>query len=146
VVATGSSNDISPTFSSDNNTLYFISNRDGFYCLWAQRLDSSTKKARGDAFAIEHFHHAQAGARRTSAEGDDGLYLHETSWSSRWPIEGEVSGCQSYRNRSCRIAMRYTAMRAHSHTPCPVETVRRTGKRAASAGCSSLRNRCCGAT
>jgi Tol biopolymer transport system component len=78
-VGTGSSGDILPTFSSDNNTLYFISNRDGFYCLWAQRLNPANKKASGDAFAIEHFHHASrspsyvGGGRRRLVSARDKL-------------------------------------------------------------------------
>jgi hypothetical protein len=35
---------------------YFISNRDGYHCIWAQRLDPATKRPIGEAFGYEHFH------------------------------------------------------------------------------------------
>jgi len=43
-------------WSPDGNLLYFISERDGFVCLWAQRLDPATKHPQGAAFPIRHFH------------------------------------------------------------------------------------------
>jgi eukaryotic-like serine/threonine-protein kinase len=46
-------------WSPDGNLLYFISERDGFVCLWAQRLDPETKHPRGAAFPIRHFHAAR---------------------------------------------------------------------------------------
>jgi Tol biopolymer transport system component len=46
-------------WSPDGNLLYFISERDGFLCLWAQRLDPATKHPQGAAFAIQHFHTAR---------------------------------------------------------------------------------------
>jgi hypothetical protein len=39
--------------------LYFVSDQDGFRCLWAQRLEPSTKHPAGPAFAVYHFHHAR---------------------------------------------------------------------------------------
>jgi eukaryotic-like serine/threonine-protein kinase len=39
--------------------LYFVSDRDGSRCIWAQRLDPSTKKPVGYPVAIYHFHHAR---------------------------------------------------------------------------------------
>ncbi len=43
-------------WSPDGNLLYFSSERDGYNCLWAQRLEHSTKHPQGDLFAIQHFH------------------------------------------------------------------------------------------
>ncbi len=43
-------------WSPDGKTLYFTSSRDGHYCLWGQRLDASTHRPRGAAFAAQHFH------------------------------------------------------------------------------------------
>jgi hypothetical protein len=45
-----------PRWSPDGNLIYFISARDGFYCLWAQRLDPQTKKPVGPAFVVFHMH------------------------------------------------------------------------------------------
>jgi eukaryotic-like serine/threonine-protein kinase len=48
--------DDKPQFSSDGNTLYFTSTRDGNLCIWAQRLDPVTKHPLGPPYAYEHFH------------------------------------------------------------------------------------------
>jgi eukaryotic-like serine/threonine-protein kinase len=45
-----------PAWSPDGNLLYFWSDRDGSPCLWAQRLDPSTKRPRGTPLSIQHFH------------------------------------------------------------------------------------------
>jgi len=58
-VTDGRYSDDKPQFSADGNTLYFTSTRDGYLCIWAQRLDSGTKHPLGPAFAYEHFHNAQ---------------------------------------------------------------------------------------
>jgi hypothetical protein len=36
--------------------MYFTSNRDGFMCIWAQRLQPDTKYPVGAAFDVHHFH------------------------------------------------------------------------------------------
>ena len=46
-------------WSPDGALLYFLSERDGFVCLWAQRLDPATKRPAGAAFAVRHFHTAR---------------------------------------------------------------------------------------
>jgi Tol biopolymer transport system component len=51
--------DRSPRWSPDGKLLYFLSERDGFRCIWAQRLDPHTKRPRGAASAVHHFHHAR---------------------------------------------------------------------------------------
>ncbi len=43
-------------WSPDGETLYFTSARDGHTCLWAQRLDASSHRPKGEAFAVQHFH------------------------------------------------------------------------------------------
>ena len=48
-----------PRWSPDGNLLYFTSHRDGFRCLWAQRLDPGSKRPRGDAFPVYHLHSAR---------------------------------------------------------------------------------------
>ena len=42
-ITSGEFSDDKPRFSPDGNLLYFTSNRDGFVCLWAQRLDPAKK-------------------------------------------------------------------------------------------------------
>jgi len=43
-------------WSSDGNTLYYTSNRDGFNCLWGQRIDARSRRPLGAPFAVQHFH------------------------------------------------------------------------------------------
>ena len=43
-------------WSPDGRTLYFPSARDGHNCLWGQRLDASSHRPVGEAFAVQHFH------------------------------------------------------------------------------------------
>lgn len=45
-----------PAWSPLANVLYFWSDRDGSPCLWAQRVDSSTKRPVGTPIGIQHFH------------------------------------------------------------------------------------------
>lgn len=48
--------DADPQWSRDGKTVYFTSNRDGFTCLWALRLNPVTKGPIGQPFAVHHFH------------------------------------------------------------------------------------------
>jgi Tol biopolymer transport system component len=48
--------DANPEWSRNGKLLYFISDRDGFSCLWAVTLDPATKKPLGEPFALKHFH------------------------------------------------------------------------------------------
>jgi hypothetical protein len=43
-------------WSPDGKTLYFTSARDGYYCLWGQRIEASSHRPVGDAFAVQHLH------------------------------------------------------------------------------------------
>ncbi|MFN0167070.1 MAG: hypothetical protein ACKV22_11635, partial [Bryobacteraceae bacterium] len=58
-VTDGSATDMRPRWSPDGNLLYYHSNRDGFRCLWAQRLDPVTKRPAGSPFSVYHFHSAR---------------------------------------------------------------------------------------
>jgi len=55
-VTDGKHGDDKPQFSADGNTVYFTSTRNGYLCIWAQRLDPVTKHPVGSPFAYEHFH------------------------------------------------------------------------------------------
>jgi Tol biopolymer transport system component len=48
-----------PHWSPDGNLLYFVSNRDGFWCLGAQALDPQTKRPAGPPIDVYHFHSAR---------------------------------------------------------------------------------------
>ena len=51
--------DDKPRWSPNGAVLYFISDRDGFLCLWAQRLEPRTKHPIGAPFAVCHFHNSR---------------------------------------------------------------------------------------
>ena len=58
-VTSGEFEDDKPRWSPDGRLLYFTSLRDGFRCIWAQRLDPGTKAPVGAPFIVEHFHQAR---------------------------------------------------------------------------------------
>ena len=55
-VTGGENLDDKPRWSPDGGLLYFTSERDGFRCIWAQRLNRDTKLPAGDPFPVKHFH------------------------------------------------------------------------------------------
>ena len=57
-VTDGGHYDDKPQFSPDGNTIYFTSTRDGYLCIWGQKLDPATKRPVGEPFGYEHFHNS----------------------------------------------------------------------------------------
>jgi eukaryotic-like serine/threonine-protein kinase len=55
-ITSGEFSDDKPRFSPSGNLIYFTSDRDGFTCLWAQRLHPQSKRPVGSPFSIQHFH------------------------------------------------------------------------------------------
>ena len=45
-----------PRWSEDGRFLYYLSQRDGNLCVWAQALDAATKEPAGEPFAVVHAH------------------------------------------------------------------------------------------
>ena len=64
-VTSGEHWDDKPRWSPDGNLMYFTSLRDGFHCLWAQRLRPDTKEPTGPPFAVKHFHGARLSMTNT---------------------------------------------------------------------------------
>jgi Tol biopolymer transport system component len=63
-ITDGSAMDREAGWSPSGNVLYFLSERDGHRCIWAQRLDAQSKRPVGSAFAVLHLH----GTRESIAE------------------------------------------------------------------------------
>jgi serine/threonine protein kinase/Tol biopolymer transport system component len=57
-ITDGQFTDDKPQFSPDGNSIYFTSARDGYRCIWAQKLDPATKRPLGPSYAYEHFHNS----------------------------------------------------------------------------------------
>lgn len=47
-------------WSGDGKTIFYISTRDGFKCIWAQAFDPRTGTVKGPAFAVAHYHNPGA--------------------------------------------------------------------------------------
>lgn len=75
-------------WSPDGRRLYFISEQDGYPCLWEQRLDGGSNRPLGEARAIRHLHHMAlnlwllSGRRRTLAAARDKVVLSILSSTS----------------------------------------------------------------
>jgi Tol biopolymer transport system component len=55
-VIEGNGNDVAVGWSPDGSLLYFLLQRDGNRCLWAQRVEPTKRHLVGEAFAVQHFH------------------------------------------------------------------------------------------
>jgi hypothetical protein len=51
--------DDKPRWSPDGRLLYFLSERDGFRCLWALPFDAAKRRPSGPVFAVYHSHLAR---------------------------------------------------------------------------------------
>ncbi len=60
-ITDGESEDDKPRWSVDGTTIYFTSMRDGYRCLWMQRVDGGTKRPVGEVANVRHFHSARLG-------------------------------------------------------------------------------------
>jgi serine/threonine protein kinase len=65
--------DSDAAWSPDGNVLYFLSERDGFLCIWAQRLVPATKQPDGPPYPVRHFHTARESLARIGRPGLVGL-------------------------------------------------------------------------
>ena len=59
-VTDGRQADREPYWSPDGRIVYFLSDRDGFRCIWAQTVDAGTRRPIGAASAVFHFHSARS--------------------------------------------------------------------------------------
>jgi hypothetical protein len=72
-VTDGSQVDKNVAWSPDGNLLYFLSERDGRRCIWAQRLHPATKRPVGSAFAVQHLHDTRQSLARVQRWGFIGM-------------------------------------------------------------------------
>lgn len=58
-VTTGENADMSPAWSTDGGTVYYLSDRDGHRCIYGQRIDRQTGRPVGESFVVQHHHSAR---------------------------------------------------------------------------------------
>jgi serine/threonine protein kinase len=63
---TGTQGGDTPGFSHNDNLIFFTSDRDGFLCIWAQRLGPDMHPS-GEPFAVYHFHQRRRSLRNLSS-------------------------------------------------------------------------------
>ena len=70
----------SPVWSPEARLLYYLSERDGFRCVWARGWDAANKRPAGYPFAVLHFHSARRSPRAVgNADYLTGLSLARNS-------------------------------------------------------------------
>jgi Tol biopolymer transport system component len=74
-VTDGTEMDREVKWSPDGGLLYFLSERDGFRCIWGQRLEPKTKHPVGAPFPVYHFHHTQQSLTGIGSPGKVGLSI-----------------------------------------------------------------------
>ena len=82
-------------WSTDGHLVYFMSERDGSRCLWAQRLDPATKRPDGPPFEVQPFHRAQIrsmglwqpGSAGTALEGNTMVFSIVEATGNIWMAE-----------------------------------------------------------
>jgi serine/threonine protein kinase len=94
-ISSGDQMDRNIAWSPNGAMLYFLSDRDGFRCIWAQRLDPATKHPSGAPFNVVHFHQASRSmvdAGFNMAVTADSLVFALTDLTANiWMIEPETA-------------------------------------------------------
>ena len=76
-----------PRWAPGGKLLYFSSDRDGFRCLWAQRVDPVRKRPVGEPVAVLHFHDEQKTMRWMSVGKEKLIFGRQDYSSSIWLAE-----------------------------------------------------------
>jgi eukaryotic-like serine/threonine-protein kinase len=82
--------DDKPRWSPDGNLLYFTSQRDGFHCLWAQRLQPQTRQPTGPPFAVQHFHSARLAMANTGFSRLETAVSHDRFFINLGELSGNI--------------------------------------------------------
>ncbi len=67
-VTDGTAPDREARWSSDRNLIYFMSDRDGFHCIWARKLDPKTKQPVAPAYPALHLLNTGLSLRNVGAD------------------------------------------------------------------------------
>jgi hypothetical protein len=81
-------------WAANGQRVYFLSDHDGFRCIWARNLEAATKRPVGDAFAVYHAHSARValtsiavGQISLSATKDQVFYSQPELSGNVWMVE-----------------------------------------------------------
>jgi Tol biopolymer transport system component len=72
-VTDGTGLDREARWSADGNRIYFLSDRDGFRCIWARNLDPKSKQPRGPPYPALHLHDARLSLSHIANTGQVGI-------------------------------------------------------------------------
>jgi Tol biopolymer transport system component len=72
-VTDGNAMETDPAWSPSGRLLYYLSDRDGFRCIRAIKIDAATHKPVGEPFAVQHFHPARWSLRQMASSRMIGL-------------------------------------------------------------------------
>ncbi len=72
-VTDGTALDREARWSADGNRIYFLSDRDGFRCIWARNLDPKSKEPRGSPYPVLHLHDARLSLSHIANTGQVGI-------------------------------------------------------------------------
>lgn len=71
-----------PQWSSDGKTIFYLSSRDGFSCVWGQNFDSKSRAATSRPFPVMHYHNPRFSPARVTSRSfnlsvsGDSIYLN----------------------------------------------------------------------
>jgi serine/threonine protein kinase/Tol biopolymer transport system component len=94
----GADFDRQPLWAPSGNLIYFLSDRDGSRCIWAQRVDPASRQASGAPFAVHHVHQIRSNLEMIvdparvglSVAGGQMFYasfeLHSNVWLAERPL------------------------------------------------------------
>ncbi len=71
-ITTGAERGDRPRWSGDGQVMFYLSARDGYWCLWGQHFDPSSGTLKGAPFAVMHYHNVRL---TPEAVIDDSLQL-----------------------------------------------------------------------
>ena len=60
-----------PRWSPNGTIIYYTADRDGFWCLWGQRVHPATKRPTGPPFAVYHVHSARLSMANVGSGGQE---------------------------------------------------------------------------
>ncbi len=68
--------DISPVWGADGKHIYWVSDKDGFRCIWARPVDPRARRSQPVLlFPVAHFHMASQTLRLTSLSASRGFLI-----------------------------------------------------------------------